>query len=158
VTTAEPDQPQAPILFYHRDQPYFEFTNFASYAIDWDGHTYPTAEHLFQAHKFMTTRPDLAERIRLLPSPRAALEEAGRLRRLQRTDWFNVNVSVMDAILEAKFTQHPTLRNMLLGTGNSELVEDSPVDSFWGWGRDRQGRNELGKALMRLRDKLRHDH
>ncbi|KAH9932389.1 uncharacterized protein B0H18DRAFT_987921 [Fomitopsis serialis] len=135
------------------------FTNFAPWDIRWrDGNTYPTAEHLFQAHKFMITRPDLADRIRGLPSPRAALEEAGRLRRLQRTDWFDVNISVMDAILEAKFTQHPELREMLLGTGESSLIEDSPVDSFWGWGRDGQGRNELGKALMRLRVKLRRGH
>lgn len=77
----------------------------------------------------------------------------------------------MDNILYAKFTQHPELRESLLGTGDSELIEDSPVgstceeghmtdaevyqvDSFWGCGRDRQGRNELGKALMRLRTKL----
>lgn len=26
---------------------------------------------------------------------------------------------------------------------------------FWGVGKDRQGRNELGKALMRLRERLR---
>jgi hypothetical protein len=28
---------------------------------------------------------------------------------------------------------------------------------FWGIGRDRQGRNELGKALMRLREQLRRE-
>ncbi|KAH9830119.1 uncharacterized protein C8Q71DRAFT_727638 [Rhodofomes roseus] len=153
---AVPDPGQTSrILFYHRDEPYYEFTNFAPYAINWDGHTYPTAEHLFQAHKFMSTRADLAERIRRLHSSRAALEEAGRLRRLQRTDWFDVNIGVMDAVLEAKFTQHLKLRDLLLSTGHRELVEDSPVDSFWGWGNDCKGRNELGKALMRLRDKLR---
>ncbi|KAH9830132.1 uncharacterized protein C8Q71DRAFT_787502 [Rhodofomes roseus] len=148
----------SPILFYHRHEPYFEFTNFAPYPIHWHGHTYPTAEHLFQAHKFMTTRPDVAEHIRHLPGPRDALEEAGRLRRFQRPDWFDVNVGIMDQILEAKFFQHPRLRDMLLGTGNSMLIEDSPVDSFWGWGADSQGRNELGKALMQLRDRLRHAH
>ncbi|KZT66591.1 DUF1768-domain-containing protein [Daedalea quercina L-15889] len=143
------------IRFYNRDEPYFEFTNFAPYAINWNDRTYPTAEHLFQAHKFMLNRPDIAERIRQLPSSRAALEEARRVRRLQRSDWLSVNIRVMDGVLEAKFTQHPLLRDMLLKTGNRELIEDSPVDSFWGCGRDDLGRNELGKALMRLRDKLR---
>ncbi|TFY59980.1 hypothetical protein EVJ58_g5436 [Rhodofomes roseus] len=103
------------------------FTSFAPYNVYWDGRMYPTAEHLFQAHKFMPHRPDLAERIRHLPSPRAALEEAGRLRGLQRPDWFDVNISVMDAVVEAKFTQHLSLRDKLLGTGDSELIEDSPV-------------------------------
>ncbi|KAH9932382.1 uncharacterized protein B0H18DRAFT_55553 [Fomitopsis serialis] len=142
------------ILFYRRHEPYFEFTNFAPYTIDWDGHRYPTAEHLFQAQKFMSIRPDLADRIRNLPNPRAALEEAGRMRRLQRTDWFDVNLRIMDEILEAKFTQHPELKHTLLSTDDSELIEDSPVDSFWGCGENGEGQNELGKALMRLRDKL----
>ncbi|KAH9932375.1 uncharacterized protein B0H18DRAFT_1137707 [Fomitopsis serialis] len=148
-------EPAPAIRFYHRDEPYYEFTNFAPYAIHWDGRMYPTTEHLFQAHKFMPHRPDLAERIRCLPSSRAALQEAGNLRPLQRTDWFEVNVRVMDDVLEAKVSQHFSLRDMLLQTGTSELVEDSPVDSFWGCGQDGLGRNELGKALMRLRDKLR---
>ncbi|TFY59978.1 hypothetical protein EVJ58_g5434 [Rhodofomes roseus] len=149
------ERPADQIFFYQREQPLYEFTNFAPCGIDWDGYWYPTAEHLFQAHKFMTTRPDLVRRIRNLPSARAALEEAGRLRRLQRSDWFDVNVGIMEAILEAKFTQHPELRRMLLSTGDGELIENSPVDSFWGCGEDGEGRNELGKALMRLRNKLR---
>ncbi|KZT64767.1 DUF1768-domain-containing protein [Daedalea quercina L-15889] len=149
--------PDAPILFYHRNESYYEFTNFAPSPIHWaDGKTYPTAEHLFQAHKFMPTRADLAERIRKLHTPREALDEAGRLRRLQRPDWFDVNVDIMDEILKAKFTQHQGLRGLLLSTGDRDIVEDSPVDSFWGWGHDREGRNELGKALVRLREKLRH--
>ncbi|EPS93921.1 hypothetical protein FOMPIDRAFT_1055529 [Fomitopsis schrenkii] len=151
---AAPDYPR-PLYFYHEHDPYYEFNNFSPHPIEWEGHTYPTAEHLFQAHKFITDRPDLVTRIRHLHSPREALEVARRMRRLQRSDWFDVNVSIMDNILHAKFTQHPELKASLLGTGNREIIEDSPVDSFWGCGRDRQGRNELGKALMRLRDGLR---
>ncbi len=75
-------------------------------------------------------------------------------------------------VLHAKFTQHDDLRKKLLETGNRELIEDSPVsvnwfldgdlawlnagqeDVFWGIGRSSEGRNELGKALMRLRGRL----
>jgi ribA/ribD-fused uncharacterized protein len=112
---------------------------------------------VFQAFKFLDYKPELAERIRKLPSSRDALQEAGRLRRLQRPDWFDVNIGVMELILELKFTQHPRLGQMLLGTGSAHLVEDSPTDAFWGIGEDGQGRNELGLALMRLRDKMRAD-
>ncbi|KZT64781.1 DUF1768-domain-containing protein [Daedalea quercina L-15889] len=150
---ADPVQASA-VYFYDSNAPYYEFTNFASYAIHWDGHMYPSAEHLFQAHKFMPHRPDIARRIRRLPSSRAALEEAGNLRSLQRADWLDINIDVMDNVLEAKFAQHLSLRHKLLETGNSKLIEDSPIDPFWGCGRDRRGRNELGKALMRLRDKF----
>jgi predicted NAD-dependent protein-ADP-ribosyltransferase YbiA (DUF1768 family) len=34
-------------------------------------------------------------------------------------------------------------------------VQDSDKDAFWGVGPDGRGRNELGKALERLRSKLR---
>ncbi len=75
----------------------------------------------------MTTNPALAELIRTQPSARAARKEAGFHRNRQRSDWFDVNVEVMDMILHAKFIQHKDLREKLLKTGNRELIEDSPV-------------------------------
>jgi len=66
-----------------------------------------------------------------------------------------VNVQKMDETLWYKFTQHSDLKRMLLSTGDAELVEDSDKDSFWGVGPNKRGRNELGKALGRLRTKLR---
>lgn len=62
-----------------------------------------------------------------MPTPRAALQEATRRQRQRRHDWFDVNVGIMDAVLEHKFTQHAELRRMLLGTGDRELIEASPV-------------------------------
>jgi ribA/ribD-fused uncharacterized protein len=109
---------------------------------------------VFQAHKFLKHRPELAERIRTIPSAREVLREATRLRQLQRPDWLNINVSVMDRVLELKFTQHVQLGRLLCSTGDAELVEDSPIDAFWGVGADGRGRNELGKALMRLRARI----
>ncbi|PCH44627.1 DUF1768-domain-containing protein, partial [Wolfiporia cocos MD-104 SS10] len=146
--------PVTPIYFYRRDQPYFEFTNFSPHPVTYCGYVYPTAEHLFQAQKFLPTRPDLAEEIRSLPHPRAALQAAAQLSDARRPDWFDVNVGIMDAVLEAKFTQHPELCELLLSTGRRPLIEASQVDAFWGAGKWGDGRNELGKALMRLRDKL----
>lgn len=92
----------------------------------------PSLPTVFQAHKFMIDRPDLVTHIRQLRTPRDALGEAGRLRRLQRSDWFDVNVGIMDDILYAKFTQHPELEEALLGTGNRKLVEDSRVRTDYG--------------------------
>lgn len=82
---------------------------------------------VFQAHKFLSKQPHLAERIRQLPTARAALEEASRLHRLQRRDWFDVNIGVMEEVLEAKFRQHRHLQQRLLDTGSRDLVEASPV-------------------------------
>ena len=56
--------------------------------------------------------------------------------------------------LRAKFTQYDKLKNVLLGTGESELIEDSPNDYQWGCGRNGTGQNLLGKALMDIRNEL----
>ena len=60
----------------------------------------------------------------------------------------------MDEVLYLKFKQHPTLRSELFNSGNSELIYDDPNDGFWGSGADGRGANELGKALMRVRERL----
>ena len=41
--------------------------------------------------------------------------------------------------LKAKFTQNQELKRLLLGTNDRMLVEDSPVDPYWGIGKDRTG-------------------
>jgi hypothetical protein len=65
----------------------------------------------------------------------------------------------------AKFTQNPALRDALLATKGTLLVEASPYDRIWGIGlsatdpRARnptlwKGQNLLGKILTALRDEL----
>jgi predicted NAD-dependent protein-ADP-ribosyltransferase YbiA (DUF1768 family) len=75
----------------------------------------------------MDTDPALAERIRRLPTARMAQQQARQQAHRQRTDWLDVNVSIMDKVLERKFSQHRALRHMLRSTGSRELIEDSPV-------------------------------
>jgi len=40
-----------PILFYHKHEPHYGFTNFSNHAVKYDGRVYPTSEHLFQSLK-----------------------------------------------------------------------------------------------------------
>jgi len=66
----------------------------------------------------------------------------------------------------AKFSQNQVLREALLATGETLLVEASPYDPVWGVGlgqhdprildpRQWKGQNLLGIALMQVRDRLR---
>jgi predicted NAD-dependent protein-ADP-ribosyltransferase YbiA (DUF1768 family) len=55
--------------------------------------------------------------------------------------------------LYLKFRQHGDLRTLLFNTYPLELVFEFN-DSFWGDGGG-TGRNELGKSLVRVRDRLR---
>jgi predicted NAD-dependent protein-ADP-ribosyltransferase YbiA (DUF1768 family) len=56
-----------------------------------------------------------------------AQQEARKQSHRQRADWLDVNVAMMDKVLQAKFSQHRSLRHMLRNTGSRELIEDSPV-------------------------------
>jgi ribA/ribD-fused uncharacterized protein len=60
----------------------------------------------------------------------------------------------MRKAVRAKFTQHPDLRAILLGTGDARLVEHTENDSYWGDGGDGSGKNWLGKILMEIREEL----
>ena len=71
-----------------------------------------------------------------------------------RPDWDQIKREVMKEVCLAKFLQHPDLRKQLMATGTEELIEDSPVDWYWGIGKDGTGQNVLGQVLMEVRAKL----
>lgn len=72
-----------------------------------------------------------------------------------RSDWDAVKDLIMYEAVHAKFTQHPALGALLLGTGEARIVERTRRDSYWGDGGDGSGLNKLGQILMRVRDELR---
>ncbi len=148
------DTGSGPVLFYNRDEPYYEFTNFYRAKIKLDGKVWPTTEHYFQAQKFIGT--PYVEQIRKLEAPRMAfsLSRNPQVARWRREDWEQEKVNVMYKALLAKFSQHERLRSLLLGTGHRELIEHSPYDRFWGDGGDRTGENMLGRLLMKVRADL----
>jgi ribA/ribD-fused uncharacterized protein len=67
---------------------------------------------------------------------------------------------------KAKFTQNTELKEYILETGDTHLIEASPRDRYWGIGFSAEkaverkkdwGENMLGKILMKLRDDIRID-
>src|SRR3954463_11250275 len=48
--------------------------------------------------------------------------------------------SIMHAAVLAKFTQHADLRETLLATGDSKIVEHTENDAYWGDGGDGSGK------------------
>lgn len=69
-------------------------------------------------------------------------------------NWHQIKTKIMEEIVRLKLEQNPYVKKKLLETEDLLLVEDSPKDSFWGWGPDRKGRNELGKIWMKLRKEI----
>lgn len=141
------------IYFYSWTKDYFEFSNFSKHSITIDGKTYATNEHYFQSMKFLD--PEYQETIRLAPTPREAKKLGLSRQYAIHSDWDQRRrFIVMRSCLEAKFSQHPALMKMLISTNDAILVEDSPKDTFWGIGKNRNGQNMLGKMLMELRNQL----
>ena len=141
-----------PIGFYERE--FYPFSNFSSFQVEWKGRLWPTSEHAFQAAHFFETAPDLVEKIYNAKSAHEAYEIAKINPERKLVGWRDIKVEVMEDICRHKLMQHEYIRKKLLQTLDLPLAEDSPKDSFWGWGPDHEGRNELGKVWMRLRDWL----
>jgi ribA/ribD-fused uncharacterized protein len=143
---------ESTINFYHINEPYGEFSNFSRHPIVIDGKCYPTSEHYFQAMKFEDL--DVQEQVRIAETPKMAAT-LGRDRSFSlRSDWEDVKDGIMYLAVHTKFTQYGFLKELLINTGNSILVEHTENDRYWGDGGDGSGRNMLGKILMKVRDNL----
>ena len=131
-----------------RAENYF-LSNFYEKPLTYDGITYQNSEAAFQAQK--TTDIDVRRQFADLDPYNA--KKMGRKLSL-RPDWEQVKVQVMYEVVSAKFSQNPDLKEMLIATGDQELIEGND----WGdriWGQvDGNGQNLLGKILMRVRDEL----
>lgn len=111
---------------------------------------YPTVEHAYQAAK--TLSPMCRELIRTAPSASAA-KRLGKEVAI-RPDWPAVKIDVMRGLLRQKFSD-PALEQLLLATGDAELVEGNFWhDIFWGV-CDGEGLNWLGRLLMQVREERR---
>ncbi len=125
-------------------------SNFHYAMVSFDGATYPTVEHAFQAAK--TDDAEERRAIRECSSPNQAKRMGKRVK--LRADWETVKIGIMESLVLQKFTNHPELRAALLATGERRLVEGNTWgDVFWGMCRGR-GKNHLGRILMRVRDEL----
>jgi len=129
--------------------------------------TYPTAEHYMMAGKArLFGDKEAAHKIITCKHPKQAKAFGRTVRGFDEELWREERFGIVAAANHAKFSQHPALRNFLLGTGDRVLVEASPVDAIWGIGlaaddpraekpQQWKGLNLLGFALMEVRERLR---
>ena len=150
---------------------WFPFSNFYKARIEIDGRTYHTTETYFQCEKVNPKNLEgkgLAEEEleacrskweSMLGLYAADAAKRGRSRDTKiAPDWGEgLSELIMHRALMAKFTQHKDLEELLLSTGDREIVEDTGQsgDYLWGIGADGTGSNLLGKALMKAREEIR---
>lgn len=135
--------------FYSTQAPYGEFSNFANYPIFLEDKWWPTSEHFFQAHKYLTE--ELREWVRSAPT---AMEAANRGRDKtvpKRADWEQARDEVMETAVTDKFHRYPDLARLLVLTGEARIYEHTANDDYWGDNGDRTGKNKLGLLLEKVR-------
>ncbi|MGF6633871.1 NADAR family protein [Paraburkholderia sp. MM6662-R1] len=117
-----------------------------------------TSEALYQACRF----PHLPEVQRLIleqTSPMTAKMKSKPYRPQSREDWDAINFKVMRWCLRVKLAEHwEAFGDLLLATGQRDIVEESSKDAYWGalhiGNGVYRGENVLGRLLMRLRERL----
>ena len=124
-------------------------SNFWPCQIVYKGFTFQSSEALFMAHK--SGLEEDFEKFSKFIKPGDA-KRAGKQVQL-RSDWDQIKFDVMEKVLRLKFEQNPDLMEKLLATGDTYLEETNHwKDLCWGV-CEGLGENNLGKLLMRLREK-----
>jgi ribA/ribD-fused uncharacterized protein len=116
--------------------------------------TYKTSEAAYQASK----TNDVSKKLQI-----ANARTPGESKRLGRSlriykGFEDEKYDIMTEIVEIKFDTNPSLKQKLLDTGDSELIEGNEWgDVRFGMVKDKngiwKGENNLGRILMSLRDK-----
>ena len=139
------------IGFYPRE--FYPLDNFSSFKVKWNDYLYSSLEEAFQSRLFLPDYPDIADQIKNSYSAHEA--QKIMMNNIDKVKYTNEEqIIIMEELLRLKVEQNPYVKKKLLQTKNYLIVEDSPKDSFWGWGENRDGSNELGKLWMKIREEL----
>lgn len=145
------------VRFYRAsEKPYGAFSNLYRREIEFEGETFATSEHAYQAGK--ARKPEVRKWLMDAPSPALLAMAAHGLYVWDiNSDWSKIKFDRMKRVLQAKFTQHEDLKQLLLNTGTARLVESATVDNAVNrlWGEvNGVGKNKLGELLMEVRAEL----
>jgi ribA/ribD-fused uncharacterized protein len=128
--------------------------NWSAHSVNIWGKVFPTVEHGYHYRKFSETAPKIADLIQLAPSPWAAMQIERQHKQKRRSDWQDVKVGIMTELVIAKVRQNKDVLECLIKTGNKQIIENSPWDTFWGVGENGSGRNQMGEILMMIREEI----
>lgn len=131
---------------------YFFLSNFYNCPVEIEDIRFLNAEAAFQAMK-CEEKSD-REMFRNLSASEA--KRLGRRVNL-RPNWNLLRMKYMKEIILDKFSRNPELKDKLLATGETELIEGNTWnDKFWGVDLyTGVGENHLGKILMEVRKEIR---
>ncbi|KAI9704343.1 MAG: hypothetical protein M1836_007205 [Candelina mexicana] len=133
--------------------------------------TYLTAEQYMMHQKaILFSDTAIASQILASTSPKEQKALGRKVANFDGNKWLEYREKIVEEGNWNKFTnsklEDEGIKQKLLETGDRELVEASPFDRIWGVGfgaknaeqnRDKWGNNLLGKAIMRVRERIREE-
>lgn len=131
-----------------------------------DGVTYNTAEKFMMAQKSLVFGDhDIFNEIMKTNDPSEQKALGRKIKNFDKDVWEAKCKEIVYNGNYAKFTQNKSFYEALMATGDTELVEASPVDKIWGIGlsendlraQDKsqwQGTNWLGEIITQVREDL----
>lgn len=140
-------------------------SNFHKAPIRFNGRTYPTIEHAYQHDRATYLgKHSIANQVLTATTPQEAKKTGNRAGRSQ--EWDLCKQERLKSIVTAKFKQHLDLKNKLVATGSTTLIE-ATYDPFWGAGAPItartlregtwRGRNVFGQILDQVRTEMRRE-
>jgi ribA/ribD-fused uncharacterized protein len=128
-----------------------------------DGLEYDSVEHAYQAAKFLGGVREMFRgqgRDALTPGETKKLARTLKAQGLQRPDWEQVNLPIMEDLVRQKF-QKPELRKLLAASDDIIVEGNYWHDCFWGACycdkcASKPKLNHLGKILMKIREEIKH--
>ena len=125
-------------------------SNFFPVQIEYEGLTYPSVEHAYQAGKLINIED---RKLFLVMSAGQAKRTWKKYQSYNLTEEFRLNL--MYQLLSIKFNQEP-FKSLLITTGDCYIQEGNRFgDMFFGYClKTNQGKNHLGQMIMNIREKL----
>lgn len=153
------------VFFYSIKDEYFEFSQWYRCDFEVNGIRFNCAEQYYMWRKAnLFNDRQSVKSIMLATNPREQKALGRAVQGYVDAEWKSILDEVLYSGNMAKFTCNAHLGKLILSTGDRLLVEASPFDRLCGIGfnsatalsnLDQWGCNYLGKALMRVREKLR---
>ncbi|MFN0202346.1 MAG: NADAR family protein [Bacteroidia bacterium] len=150
-------------FFYHTSSP---FSNWHPCEFEVEDIVFNCSEqYMMYGKAIFFEDEEMAERILAAKTPDKQKALGRKVRNFNYNLWREVAKDIVYKGCYAKFTQNEALKQMLLATAGTTLVEASPFDVIWGIGMrddnpDRfyrskwKGTNWLGEVLTDLREEL----
>lgn len=126
---------------------------FSAHTVRIWGETFATLEHAYHAAR-IKPGPE-RDAIKNATSPKDAWRVAQKYKNDPTFAVPNFDKdAVMEELMRAKLAQHQDIADILMESGDRDLIKVYDTDYYWGTGADGSGENRMGKIWMKLRSEI----